>query len=318
LTVGVDASAIAAVVVADILNTKPLANAQLRAARFNQSRRVQTVPFYGTPAHVSVDALGCMYVCGINSKSIHVLDGQGVAKYDMHITQNAQEVPVDRLRATAHDPSSGRIFVSDNGAATIYCIDGKGELLFTSPVGAVTKPMGLAFCSRSHRLAVADGTCVRILRADDLTPIKILWRVASNGSREQAGSADECGMKACCDVCFDAFGFLYAVDGGTNQVSVYDSLYVHVTTFGSCGRGAPAAAHLNSAQGVCIDGTGKVFVSDNTRVQMFDRQGRQVVAVLVESLDETSRWSQLGGICIDSAGRLLVCSQGTGNLLRIL
>jgi hypothetical protein len=69
---------------------------------------------------------------------------------------------------------------------------------------------------------------------------------------------------------------------------------------------------------VCIDGTGKVLVSDSTRVQMFDRQGRHIVSVLPASLDKALVWSQLKGISIDAAGRLLVCSQGTNSLLRVL
>jgi DNA-binding beta-propeller fold protein YncE len=313
--VGANASAVAAAVVADILNIDPLADTRLRAARFNQSRSVQAIPFDCQAARVSVDAQGCMYVCGTNCKAIRVLDGQGTMKFDLRITQNAVEVPVHNLRATAHDPSSGNIYVSDCDAATIYCIDRRGELLFTSPVGAVTKPLGLAFCSRTQRVAVADSSCVRVLRAGDLTPIKTLSRLTASGSMPSPSMVEDSDLKSCGDVCFDAHGFLYAVDGGVNRVGVYDCSYVNVTTFGSCGSGV---GQFNSAQGVCIDGTGKVFVSDSTRVQMFDRQGRHVVSVQLESLDTTLRWSQLGGMSVDNTGRLLVCSQGTGSLLRIM
>jgi hypothetical protein len=315
LAVEADVPDVAAAVVADILKVHPLANSQLRAARFNQSRSVQSILLEFAAAHVSVSASGCMHVCGPNSKAICVLDSNGDARFDLYITQNGEHVPVHNLRATAHDPSSGNIFVSDSGAGAIYCIDSHGQLLFSSPVGAVTKPAGLSFCSSLRRIAVADGTSVRILRADDLTLIKTLARINRCGGGTSLSLTDDLDFKSCCDVAFDACGYVYAVDSALGRVAVFDGSYVHVTSFGSCGSGV---GQFTAAQGVCIDGTGKVFVSDSSRLQMFDRQGRHVVSVSPQSLDQSLQWSHLGGVGIDNTGRLLVCSHGTKTLLRIL
>jgi hypothetical protein len=302
-------------VVADILSTKPLDNVQLRAVRFDRARPVETVILPRSAperaaTHVSVDSDGCLYVCGIDSKFICVTDRHGAAKCDMHIMHNGQRLPAQNLRATAHDCAKKRLYVCDADAAVVYCVDLQGEVLFTSPAGAVTKPQGLSFCSRSRRVAVADEMFVRILRADDLSPIKILSHSGASACNSRLLADD---FKNCCDVAFDANGFLYAVDNGANLVAVFDCTYVSFSIFGSFGSGD---GQFNAARGVCIDGAGKVFVSDSTRVQMFDRQGRQVVSISPSSLDWS--WSQLGGMGIDADGRLLVCSQGSKSLLRIL
>ena len=62
----------------------------------------------------------------------------------------------------------------------------------------------------------------------------------------------------------------------------------------------------------------KVFVGGNTRVQVFDRRGRHIVSLLPALIDPQLSWSQLRGISVDEKGRLLVCSEGTGALLRML
>ena len=47
------------------------------------------------------------------------------------------------------------------------CISGDGLVLASSPAAAVTKPMALSLCARTRRIAVSDGTTVRILHADN-------------------------------------------------------------------------------------------------------------------------------------------------------
>lgn len=304
-------------VVADILSTQRLHNVQLRAVRFDRTRPVETVVLpRSTPehaaTHVSLDSDGCLYVCGIDSKFICVTDRHGAAKCDMYITHNGQRLPTQNLRATAHDYAKKRLYVSDGDAAVVHCVNLLGEVLFSSPAGAVTKPQGLSFCSRTRRVAVADEKFVRILRADDLSPIKILSHSGAKACNSGLLADD---LKNCCDVAFDANGFLYAVDNGANLVAVFDCTYVSFSIFGSFGSGD---GQFNAARGVCIDGTGKVFVSDSTRVQMFDRQGRHVVSISPSSLDDALTWSQLGSMSVDADGRLLVCSQGSKSLLRIL
>jgi len=293
-----------------------LAIEHLRAVRFSQSRPVQVItaptslPSQRAAAHVSVDALGCVYACGIISNAIRVLDHDGGAQSDLHITQLDQHVPVQSLSATAHDHSTGNIYVSDTAAAVVYCINKHGHVLFSSAVGVMCKPQGLSLCRRTRRVAVADGDSLRILRADDLSPVKVLSRSSVFGRL-----TDDFQFQSCCDVAFDANGFLYAVDSGANRVMVFDCSFVNVATFGSHGSDD---GQFTLAQGVCVDGTGKVLVSDNTRVQMFHRQGGHVVSLLPSSFDNKLTWSQLGGIAIDTDGRLLVCSQGTNSSLRIL
>jgi DNA-binding beta-propeller fold protein YncE len=250
----------------------------------------------------------------VSTKVIRVLDPDGVTAFDISLKRDGQQVPVQNLRACVLDPSSGNMFVSDTDAGTVYCISSQGEVLASSPAGAVTKPFGLSFCARTRRLAVADGKLVRVLRSDNLLPVITLLQSSTNGSNT-ALLADEVEFKSCCDVAFDLNGFLYVVDSGTNRVVVFDCSYINVTTFGSYGSGD---GQFNAAQSVCIDGTGKVFVGDHARVQMFDRQGQHVLSLSPASLDPALSWSQLSCMSTDAKGRLLLCSHGTGSLLRIL
>jgi hypothetical protein len=96
---------------------------------------------------------------------------------------------------------------------------------------------------------------------------------------------------------------------------VFDCFYVSILAFG--GRGS-YDGQFYGAHGICIDSTGKVFVSDSTRVQVFTRSGWRILSLIPSLLDPQLARSQLGGINLDDRGRLLECSQGTGSLLRIL
>jgi ribosomal protein L24E len=73
-----------------------------------------------------------------------------------------------------------------------------------------------------------------------------------------------------------------------------------------------------AATGICVDGTGKVFVNSDARTQVFDRAGKHVVTFTSASLEATLAWNDLYGIAVDHEGRLLVCSQSTNSLLRMM
>lgn len=257
--------------------------------------------------HASVHSSGIILVCGVRRRFIRVLQPNGQFKCDMPLTCVGQLPPVRNLAATAVDLSNGNIYVCDSEAGAVYCISDEGAVLAFSPAGAVTHPLGLSLCAHSRRLAVADATSVRILHADSLSLIKTIAFVRWPGGCIQ--------FSHCKGVAFDADGFLYVVDSGSDTVIVFDPFYVFINSFG--GRGS-YDGQFYGAHGICIDSTGKVFVSDSTRVQMFTRSGWHILSLVPALLDPQLAWSQLAGISLDDRGRLLVCSPGTGSLLRIL
>lgn len=264
-------------------------------------------PANGSATHASVHTSGVILVCGVRRQFIRVLHPNGQFKCDLSLTHDGQPLPVRDLTATAVDLSSGNIYVCDSEAGAVHCISDEGVVLSSSQTGAVTQPLGLSLCAHSRRLAVADATSVRILRADGLELIKTVAYVRGAAGCIQLGH--------CRGVAFDADGLLFVVDSSTDRVFVLDCSYVSIQTFG--GRGC-YDGQLSYAHGICIDGTGKVFVSDSTRVQVFTRSGWHILSLVPSLFDPQLAWSQLGGICLDDRGRLLVCSTGTGSLLRML
>ena len=212
------------------------------------------------------------------------------------------------MRATLFDPLYGNIYACDSDAGAVHCFTDSGEVIASSPAGAVSRPVGFSLCLHSRRIAVADGKLVRILRADNLSPVKTLSCI-SDGHQKDVEFTD------CTDAAFDFNGFLYVVDSGGSRVVVFDPNYVSIACFGSSGSGD---GQFDEATGICVDGTGKVFVSDKSRIQLFDRGGRHILSLLPAQVHEKLEWGQLKGICVDGAGRLLVCSQATRCLLHIL
>jgi hypothetical protein len=69
---------------------------------------------------------------------------------------------------------------------------------------------------------------------------------------------------------------------------------------------------------LCVDGRGKVFVNSDARTQVFDRAGKHILTFTSASLNAALTWSDLYGIAVDPLGRLLICSQGTNAVLRLL
>jgi sugar lactone lactonase YvrE len=312
-----DVSDIAQATIEDILNQNTQVEPHFRTVWCNEQRLVQSIALPPLSSdqrayHVSVDSDGLLYVCGIIADVIRVYDRAGAVQTDVRISFSGRQLPVQKLSATAHDYSRGTIYVSDADAAAVHCISKSGEVLFSSPAGAVSKPLAVAVCGNSRRVAVADEKSVKVLHAHDLTPIAVLSRSTTHVS---AVLLDGCrDFSRCVGVAFDANGFLYSLDAVLNCVVVFDRCYVNIATFGSSGQND---GQFIAAKGLCIDGTGKVFISDDSRIQLFDRMGRHLVSFEPGSLHKQLTWSCLGSICVDRKGRLLVCSHGTSSLLRL-
>jgi hypothetical protein len=51
---------------------------------------------------------------------------------------------------------------------------------------------------------------------------------------------------------------------------------------------------------------------------VFDRAGKHIVTFTSASLEASLAWNDLYGIAIDHEGRLLICSQSTNSVLRLM
>jgi hypothetical protein len=83
---------------------------------------------------------------------------------------------------------------------------------------------------------------------------------------------------------------------------------------------SPSPQHLtlSAATAICVDGSGKVFVNSDSRTQVFDRACKHIVTFSSASLNAVVAWSDLYGIAVDHEGRLLICSQATNSVLRVM
>jgi hypothetical protein len=73
-----------------------------------------------------------------------------------------------------------------------------------------------------------------------------------------------------------------------------------------------------AATGLCVDARGKVLVNSDGRTQVFDRAGRHITTFTPASLLSSVTWGDLYGVVVDRDGRLLICSQVTNSLVRLL
>jgi sugar lactone lactonase YvrE len=137
----------------------------------------------------------------------------------------------------------------------------------------------------------------------------------------------------------DAQGNLYVSDQGNNVIRKITPAGV-VTTFAGTGQagyrnGAVDSAHLtgtsdslarfNSPQGLCIDGTGNIYVADrgNNVIREIMPNGRtktiagNKVKGFIDATDEAAFFDTPTGVAVDSKGNVWVTDQGNSALREI-
>jgi hypothetical protein len=218
-----------------LLRIQPLACAHSfhLTAHLNQSRRIEVIAAASadrlappgeisadSPVHISLDCRGHMFICGTNKRSIRVLDAQGNYLRDVSIkTADGSALPVEFLRASTIDWTTGNIYVTDRDADAVHCITPDGRLLASMKAGICKKPRSLSWCAVSRRVAVADYDNHQVIILDcDLNVLVTLKGPAPGDSFQNP-----------IDTEFDANGFLYILDSRNNrQPSTFPATFVRV------------------------------------------------------------------------------------------
>ena len=220
--------------------------------------------------------------------------------------------------------------IAPDGTVSALAGNGIASWLDGAAAGAEFKmPAGVA-CDRSGLLYIADqgNNRIRVLGTKQ-TNVSTL---AGNGNifapfSDGTGTAATFTMPAA--VAMDAAGNTYVADYGNNRIRKITPAGV-VTTLAGDGvagfaDGTGGAARFNGPQGIAIDNTGTLYVSDtyNERIRKVTLAG--VVTTLAGSAtagfadgpDITAKFYTPQGIAVDAAGNVFVADIGNQRIRKI-
>jgi trimeric autotransporter adhesin len=233
--------------------------------------------------------------------------------------------------------STGQIFFAENGDSRIRKIDTKGIITTIAGTGTAgfagdgssgTKallafPTGVAVDS-SGNIFIADSVNRRIRK---LTSGGTISTVAGNGNYSYSGDGGQAisaQLNAAQAVAIDASGNLYIADTVNNAIRKVTPAGFITTiagngTSGSGGDGSAATgATLNGPQGVAVDSSGNVYISDtgNARVRKITNGTINTIA----GNGTPGSGSQLNipaGLAVDSASNLYIADFSNNRVLKV-
>jgi len=226
--------------------------------------------------------------------------------------------------------SAGNVYVADTFDSAVRKISPSGAVSTLLPpvLNQYRQPSGLAIDTGGN-LYVADSFLNTIGK---LTPAGVFTVFAGSGT---AGSADGTGAAASFNspsaIAVDSGGTLYVADSGNNTIRNITSEGVVTTLAGTPGTtghadGVGAAASFNFPEGIAVDASGNIFVSDSINNTIREISPGGTVTTLagmpgVES-DADGTGAAAGfyfpfGIMIDTSGDLLVADYGNATIRKV-
>ena len=292
--------------------------------------------FYN-PSGVAVDGSGNLFVADYTNQVIRKISSGGVVTTLAGTSGSASSADGTGAAARFNYPTgvavdgSGNVYVADNGNHTVRKITSAGVVTTlagsaASPgtadgTGAAARfynPAGVAV-DGSGNLYVADQSNHTIRK---VTSVGVVSTVA--GTVGSAGAADGTPASARLynpsGVAVDGAGTVYVADRLNNTIRKVTSAGVVTTLAGSAGNlgsadGTGVAAKFNNPIGVAVDGSGTVYVADqsNHTIRMITSAGVVTTvagaAGLSGSADGTgasARFANPTGVAVDGAGNLYV------------
>jgi len=250
---------------------------------------------FGVPFDVHMDKDELLLVTDPGKGCVHFIDlAQRRYVPVSDIGQRSLQQPIG---VTTDD--KGMVYVSDSMLGNVFVFDRQGQ--FIRPLttsGTLKRPAGLAFCTKTGLLYVADVSAhqVKMVRPDGTLVRAIGGRGAGPGQ-----------LNYPTHVWVDDQGILYVTSSLNFAICIFDSEGNFLFSFGKEGD---TPGYFSRPKGVATDRTGHIYVVDAIfdNFQIFNNRGALLLTVGQSGSAEGEFWLP-AGIFIDSRNRLFVADQ---------
>ena len=304
------------------------------------------------PQDVALDAAGNLYIADVNNNRIRKVDSSGnistVAGGGSSLGDGAAATAAQlgAPRSVALD-GAGNLYIADwsdhrirkvDSSGNISTVAGTGTQGFSGDGAAATaaqlnSPWDVAV-DGSGNLYIADWSDHRIRKVNSAGNISTVAGTGTQGFSGDGAAATAAQLNSPWDVAVDGSGNLYIADRNNNRIRKVNSAGNISTVAGSgtggfSGDGAAAtAARLRSPQGVALDGSGNLYITDrgNERIRKVDSSGNISTvagngmagfggdsgAATAAQLSDPS-----GGVALDGSGNLYIVDRGNDRIRKV-
>ena len=305
-----------------------------------------------SPYGVTMDSSGNLYIADSGNNCIRKISSSLVMSTLAGICGGGGTADGTGAAAQFNFPTgsafdaSGNLYVADNGGECIrkitpatvvstfagLCSDWGDSYGFVNGTGSAARfsaPWDIAIDS-SGNLYVADETnnCIRKITSSAVVTSFAGNCGSSGGTTNGTGSAAQFGWPT--GIAIDSSGNLYVADANNNCIRKITSGAAVTTLAGTCNNSYPgsrgtangtgAAAQFNFPDGVALDASGNLYVSDGTNNCIREITPSAAVTTFAGtcgsasgSADGTGAAAQFNfpeGLTIDSAGNLYIADSG--------
>ena len=304
------------------------------------------------PRYVAIDSAGNIYISDTADARIRRVTSSGIISTLAGTGQSGYSG--DRGKATLAQisspwgitaDSSGNVFFADRDNnvvrrvsldGTINTVAGNGSQGSSGDNGSATSaqldPIAVTV-DKSGNLYIADASGYRIRKVDTKG---IITTIAGSGSRGYAGDnglAVNALISVVSDITVDSSGNVYFADFGNYRVRKIDTAGMMTTvagsgTFGLIGENVPAAQSVMIPQGVSIDVSGNLLLSDFNRdlIRRVDKTSGLITTVGGNGStgfsgdNDSALKAQLNtpwGMAVDGTGQIFFADNGNLRIRKI-
>ncbi|HUI57792.1 MAG TPA: protease pro-enzyme activation domain-containing protein [Bryobacteraceae bacterium] len=290
------------------------------------------------PNGVAVDVFGNVYIADTKNQRVRKVDRSGVITTVAGTGSccyggdggAAASALLNAPNGVAAD-SQGNLYIVDTGNQRIRKVDASGVITTVAGTGTagysgdggaatgaeVSSPDGMAV-DASGNLYIADTINGRIRKVDQSGNISTVAGTGSCCYSGDGGAAPNARLGYPAGVAVDGAGNLYIADTINERIRKVNVAGTIITIAGSgdvgySGDGGPApSAHFYGPEGVALDASGNVYVTDsgNARIRVVSASG--VVTTLVGGSIGDGGWGVFGalnqpyGVARDNAGNTYI------------